>query len=84
MLPSLDVSFQISPCPSKLQEYLVRLNIVNQTRLESFKLHQLSAVGKEWELSLFQPIDTIFPTGVLMAGQALSCFFKLKVGMSTE
>ncbi|KAL1813358.1 hypothetical protein ACET3Z_023423 [Daucus carota] len=84
VLPSLDVSFQISPCPSKLQEYLVRLNIVNQTRLESFKLHQLSAVGKEWELSLFQPIDTIFPTGVLMAGQALSCFFKLKNLRTTE
>ncbi|XP_074349440.1 uncharacterized protein LOC141689154 isoform X2 [Apium graveolens] len=78
VLPSLDISFQISPCPLKLQEYLVRMSIVNQTRLESFKLHQLSAVGKEWEISLLQPIDALFPSEVLTAGQALSCFFKLK------
>lgn len=80
MLPSLDISFQISPCPSKLQEYVVMMSIVNQTRLESFKLHQLSVVGKEWEISLLQPIDILFPSEVLTAGQALSCFFKLKVG----
>lgn len=80
VLPSLDVSFQISPCPLKLQEYLVRMDVVNKTRSESFKLHQLSAFENEWKISLFQPIDTIFPSESLMAGQGLSCFFKLKNG----
>lgn len=77
VLPSLDVSFQISPCPSRLQEFLVRMDVINRTRSESFKFHQLSSVGNEW-LSLLQPIDTILPLKFLMGGQALSCFFKLK------
>ncbi|XP_059646575.1 uncharacterized protein LOC132293217 [Cornus florida] len=80
VLPSLDVSFQISSCPSRLQEFLVRMDVVNRTKSGNFQAHQLSTVGKEWEISLLQPIDTIFPSEFIMAGQALSCFFKLKSG----
>lgn len=76
--PSLDVSFEISPCPSKLQEFLVRMDVVNRTNSESFQIHQLSSVGYQWDISLLQPVDRIFPSQYLLAGQALSCFFKLK------
>ncbi|KAE8125213.1 hypothetical protein FH972_020046 [Carpinus fangiana] len=78
VLPSLDVSFQISPCPSRLQEFLVRMDVVNSTSSESFQVHQLSSVGHQWEISLLQHVDTMFPSQSLMAGQALSCFFMLK------
>ncbi|GAV63866.1 TRAPPC-Trs85 domain-containing protein [Cephalotus follicularis] len=76
VLPSLDVSFQISPRPSRLKEFLVCMDVVNKTSSGSFQLHQLSSVGHQWEISLLQPADTSFPS--LFAGQALSCFFTLK------
>ncbi|KAK0585872.1 hypothetical protein LWI29_035426 [Acer saccharum] len=78
VLPSLNVSFQISPCPSRLKHFLVHLDVMNQTISESFQIHQLSTVGHQWEISLLQPFDTIFPLQSLYAGQALSCFFMLK------
>nr|GMD61724.1 trafficking protein particle complex subunit 8 [Ipomoea batatas] len=77
VLPSLDVSFQISPRPSKLQELLVRMDVVNRTSAETFQVHQLSSVGNKWEMSLVEPIDTI-STDFLIAGQAVSYFLKLK------
>ncbi|KAI3471884.1 hypothetical protein Pfo_028572 [Paulownia fortunei] len=67
-----------SPCPSRLQEFLVRMDVVNRTSSESFQVHQLSCVGDQWELALLQPIDSLVSLEFLMAGQALSCFFKLK------
>ncbi|KAL2345307.1 hypothetical protein Fmac_006592 [Flemingia macrophylla] len=78
VLPSLDVSFQTSPSQLRLQEFLVRMDIVNKTNSESFQVYQLSSVGHHWEISLLQPPDTIFPSQSLMAGQAISCFFTLK------
>ncbi|GAY32901.1 hypothetical protein CUMW_004660 [Citrus unshiu] len=78
VLPSLNVSFQISPWSSRLQQYLVRMDVVNQTSSENFQIHQLSSVGHQWEISLLQPFDSIFPSESLFAGQALSCFFMLK------
>ncbi|GAA0142138.1 hypothetical protein LIER_03102 [Lithospermum erythrorhizon] len=78
VLPSLDVSFHISPRPSKFQEFLLRMDVVNRTSSESFQVHQLSSAGEHWELSLLQPIDTSFHMEYLGAGQALSCFFKLQ------
>ncbi|KAM6571414.1 hypothetical protein CsatA_015494 [Cannabis sativa] len=78
VLPSLDISFQVSPCPSKLQEFLVRMDIINKTSTESFQVHQLSSVGEKWVISLLQSADTEFPSQCLMAGQSLSCFFMLK------
>ncbi|THF96411.1 hypothetical protein TEA_015437 [Camellia sinensis var. sinensis] len=83
VLPSLDLSFQISHCPSRLQEFLVRMDVVNRTSSKSFQVHQLSSVGNKWEISLLQPIDSIFPSELLLAGQALSCFFKLKNGRNS-
>ncbi|XP_057951278.1 uncharacterized protein LOC131146026 isoform X2 [Malania oleifera] len=84
VLPSLDVSFQISHCPSKLQEFIVHMDVVNRTSSDSFQVHQLSSVGNQWEMSLLQPVDNIFPSQVLMAGRALSCFFKLKNSKKSE
>ncbi|KAM1735617.1 hypothetical protein ACFX15_013498 [Malus domestica] len=78
VLPSLAVSFLISPCPSRLQEFLVRMDVVNKTSSESFQIHQLSSVGNQWEISLLQPVDAIFPSQSLTPHQALSCFFRLK------
>ncbi|KAK6944126.1 LOW QUALITY PROTEIN: TRAPP III complex, Trs85, partial [Dillenia turbinata] len=78
VLPSLDVSFQISPTPSKLQEFLVRMDIVNRTTSGDFQVHQLSLIGNQWELSLLQPADKLYPLQSLRAGQAMSCFFRLK------
>ncbi|KAL6988129.1 hypothetical protein U1Q18_013876 [Sarracenia purpurea var. burkii] len=80
VLPSLDVSFQISPSPLRLCEFLVRMDVINRTNSKSFQVHQLSSVGNEWKISLLQPIDAIFPSELLLAGQALSCFFRLKNG----
>lgn len=78
VLPSLDVSFQISPSRLRIQDFLVRLDVVNKTSSESFQVYQLSSIGHHWEISLLQPPDTIFPSQTLMAGQAISCFFTLK------
>ncbi|KAJ1379074.1 trafficking protein particle complex subunit 8-like protein [Sesbania bispinosa] len=78
VLSSLDVSFQISPSRLRIQEFLVRLDVVNKTSSESFQVYQLSTVGHHWEISLLQSPDTIFPSQTLMAGQAISCFFTLK------
>ncbi|KAJ7942954.1 Trafficking protein particle complex subunit 8 [Quillaja saponaria] len=78
VLPSLDVYFQISPSPLRLQQFLVRMDVVNRTSTESFHLHQLSSLGNQWEISLLQPPDSIFPLHSLKAGQGLSCFFMLK------
>ncbi|KAL5135551.1 Trafficking protein particle complex subunit 8 [Glycine soja] len=79
VLPSLDVSFQISPSRLRLQEFLVQLDVVNKTSSESFQVYQLSSVGHRWEISLLQAPDTIFPSQSLKAGQAISCFFTLKL-----
>lgn len=78
VLPSLDVSFLITPCPSRLQEFLVRMDIMNRTSSETFCLNQLSCVGDQWEISTLPAYVSICPTQTLSAGQALSCFFKLK------
>ncbi|XP_071710414.1 uncharacterized protein [Rutidosis leptorrhynchoides] len=84
VLPSLDVSFHISPCPTRMQQYIVRMDIINRTSLRSSKLHQLSCVGNEWQISLIESIKDILPSGNLVAGQALSCFLKLKNVKTTE
>ncbi|XP_058085040.1 uncharacterized protein LOC131232663 [Magnolia sinica] len=78
VLPSLDVSIQITPCPSRLQEFLVRMDIVNKTSSESFCLRQLSSVGYHWKISSLPPHVSVCPSQLLLAGQALSCFFKLE------
>ncbi|KAE9621728.1 hypothetical protein Lal_00032713 [Lupinus albus] len=78
VLPSLDVSFQISPSRLRIQEFLVRLDVANKTSSECFQVYQLSSIGQNWQISLLQPPDTIFPSQSLMAGQAVSCFFTLK------
>ncbi|KAL8255725.1 hypothetical protein R6Q59_030792 [Mikania micrantha] len=77
VLPSLDVSFIVNPSSSSLQEYVVRMDVINRTSLRNFKLHQLSSVGNEWQISLIESINHIFPSGNLVPGQALSCFLKL-------
>ncbi|XP_068668294.1 uncharacterized protein [Aristolochia californica] len=77
VLPSLEVSFHISPCQSRLQEFLVRMDIINRTTSESFSLRQLSAVGHDWKISLLPPYISVCPSKLLLAGQGLSCFFKL-------
>lgn len=76
--PSLDISFQISPRPSRLEEFLVRMDVINRTSSQNFQFYQLSSVGNDWEISLVQPIASIFPSEFLQAGQALSCYFKLR------
>ncbi|TYI03937.1 hypothetical protein ES332_A11G378000v1 [Gossypium tomentosum] len=78
VLPSLDVSFQLSTRPSRSQEFLLRMDVVNKTSSECFQVHQLSSVGQQWEISLLQPVDSILPSQSLFAGQSLLCFFMLK------
>ena len=84
VLPSLDVSFDLSPYPSRLQEFLLRMDVVNKTSSEYFQVHQLSSVGQQWDISLLQPVDSILPSQSLFAGQALTCFFMLKVGTTIQ
>ncbi|OVA02018.1 TRAPP III complex [Macleaya cordata] len=78
VLPTLDVSVKISPCPSRLQEFLVRMDIVNRTSSETYKLQQLSSIGHQWKILSLPSDGTICPSQSLVAGQALSCFFKLE------
>ncbi|CAN8256112.1 unnamed protein product [Cochlearia groenlandica] len=78
VLPSLETTFEITPSPSRLQEFLVRMDIVNRANSDSFHIHQLSTVGCRWGITLLQPVDTILSSKSLLAGQALSCFFMLK------
>ncbi|XXG85723.1 hypothetical protein AAC387_Pa11g0756 [Persea americana] len=78
VLPSLDVAVQITPCSSRLQDFLVRMDITNRTNSECFWLRQLSSVGYQWKISSLSPDVSICPSQLLLAGQALSCFFKLK------
>ncbi|XP_048126921.1 trafficking protein particle complex subunit 8 [Rhodamnia argentea] len=78
IFPSLDVSFQISACPSTLEEFLVRMDIANKTSTRNFQIHQLSSIGYQWEISLLQPTDSIYASPTLMSGQAFSCYLILK------
>lgn len=78
VLPSLDVTVQISRCPSRLQEFLLRVDILNKTSTESFRLHQFSSVDRLWEISSLPPNGIACPSQLVVGGQALSRFFKLK------
>ncbi|CAM8970935.1 unnamed protein product [Rhodiola kirilowii] len=78
VLPSMEVSYQISPCPLRLQEFLVRMDVFNRTSSESFCVHQLSCVGNHWEISLLHSNDKAYLSEKLLGGQSMSCFFKLK------
>ncbi|KAE8725145.1 SYP121 protein [Hibiscus syriacus] len=78
VLPSMDVSFELSSRPSRSIEFLLRMDVVNKTSSECFQVHQLSSVGQQWEISLLQPVDSILPSQSLFAGQSFSCFFMLK------
>ncbi|KAJ6790656.1 trafficking protein particle complex subunit 8-like [Iris pallida] len=78
VLPSLEVSLLISPSPSRLQDFLVRMDILNKTNSECFSLQQLSCVGNQWEIASLPTKLSICPSQSLLAGQALSCFFMLK------
>ncbi|KAL9230618.1 hypothetical protein vseg_005946 [Gypsophila vaccaria] len=75
VLPSLDVSFKICPCPSRLREFLVHMDVVNKASSQSFEIHQLSCIGEQWNITMLQPANIPSP---MMAGQSLSCFFKLQ------
>ncbi|KAJ4908303.1 Tetratricopeptide repeat (TPR)-like superfamily protein [Raphanus sativus] len=78
VLPSLETSFEITPSPSRLQEFLVRMDIVNRANSDSFHIHQLSTVGCRWGISLLERVDKILPSKSLLPGQALSCHFMIK------
>ncbi|XP_062212632.1 uncharacterized protein LOC133913481 isoform X2 [Phragmites australis] len=78
VLPSLDVSFAISMCSSRLQEYIVRMDVMNRTPSESFILHQLSCVGSKWVVSALPSCNSISSVETVFANQAVSCFFKIK------
>ncbi|KAK1643581.1 hypothetical protein QYE76_061386 [Lolium multiflorum] len=78
VLPSLDVSFAISTCSSRMQEYIVRMDIMNRTPSKSFALHQLSCVGTKWAVSALPSCNSISSLEKIHANQAVSCFFKIK------
>ncbi|KAJ3669964.1 hypothetical protein LUZ60_010288 [Juncus effusus] len=76
--PSLDISFLINRSKSKLEEYMVKMDIVNRALSESFSFRQLSCVGQNWAVSTLDSCTSISPVKEISAGQALSCFFKIK------
>ncbi|CAN6466715.1 unnamed protein product [Victoria cruziana] len=51
VLPSLDVSFQIIRSPTRLDEFLVRMDVLNNSQTDSFWLHQVSVVGDHFYFS---------------------------------
>ncbi|XP_062214381.1 uncharacterized protein LOC133915291 isoform X2 [Phragmites australis] len=78
VVQSLEVSFAISMCSSKLQEYIVRMDVINRTPSESFVLHQLSCVGSKWAVSALPSCNSISSVETVFANQAVSCFFEIK------
>ncbi|KAG8061157.1 hypothetical protein GUJ93_ZPchr0003g16933 [Zizania palustris] len=78
VLPSLDVSFAIRMCSSRLQEYIVHMDILNRTPSESLMLHQLSCSGSKWTISTLPSCESINSVETVSANQAMSCFFKIK------
>ncbi|KAF8709998.1 hypothetical protein HU200_029722 [Digitaria exilis] len=78
VLPSLDISFAISMSSSRLQEYIVRMDVMNKTPSESFVLHQLSCVGSKWAISALTSCSSISSVETVSANQAVSYFFKIK------
>ncbi|XP_074281590.1 uncharacterized protein LOC141606378 isoform X2 [Silene latifolia] len=81
VLPSLDVSFKICHCPSRLREFLVHMDVVNKASSQSFEIHQLSCLGEQWDITMLQPANIPSP---IMAGQSLSCFFRLQNGQKAK
>lgn len=79
VLPSLDVSFSISTSSSRLQEYIVRMDVMNKTPSDSFVLHQLSCVGGKWAVSALPSCSSINSVETVSENQAVSLFFKIKV-----
>ncbi|ONM10029.1 Tetratricopeptide repeat (TPR)-like superfamily protein [Zea mays] len=78
VLPSLDVSFSVSTSSSRLQEYIVRMDVMNKTPSESFVLHQLSCVGDKWAVSALAACSSINSVETVSENQAVSYFFKIK------
>ncbi|KMZ63873.1 hypothetical protein ZOSMA_391G00040 [Zostera marina] len=68
----------ITPCTSKMQEFLVRMEINSRTMSKGLWLRQLSSVGSRWEISLLPAHTSVCSSQLLLAGQSLMCFFKLK------
>lgn len=79
VFPSLNVSFAIRMCSSRLKEYIVRMDILNRTPSESFILHQLSCNDSKWAISSLPLCDSIRSIETVSANQSVSCFFKIKV-----
>lgn len=75
---SLNVSFAIRMCSSRLKEYIVRMDILNRTPSESFILHQLSCNDSKWAISSLPLCDSIRSIETVSANQSVSCFFKIK------
>jgi len=63
---------------TRLQEYIVRMDVMNKTPSESFVLHQLSCVGSKWAVSALSSCNSISSVETVSANQAVSCFFKIK------
>uniref|UniRef100_A0A0E0KJW9 Trafficking protein particle complex subunit 8 n=1 Tax=Oryza punctata TaxID=4537 RepID=A0A0E0KJW9_ORYPU len=78
VFPSLDVSFAIRMCSSRLKEYIVRMDVLNRTPSESFILHQLSCNDSKWAISTLPLCDSISSIETVSANQSVSCFFKIK------
>lgn len=56
------------------------MDVINKTPSDSFALHQLSCVGTKWAVSTLPSRDSISFVETVPANQAVSCFFKIKVG----
>uniref|UniRef100_A0A0D9ZE43 Uncharacterized protein n=1 Tax=Oryza glumipatula TaxID=40148 RepID=A0A0D9ZE43_9ORYZ len=78
VFPSLNVSFAIRMCSSRLKEYIVRMDILNRTPSVSFILHQLSCNDSKWAISSLPLCDSIRSIETVSANQSVSCFFKIK------
>ncbi|CAA6663549.1 unnamed protein product [Spirodela intermedia] len=78
VLPSLNISMSITPYPTKFEEFLLRMDIVNRTHTENFWLRQLSVVSSDWDISTLSSYASGHLSQLLPAGQSLVCFFKLK------
>ncbi|KAH9615808.1 hypothetical protein KSS87_002315 [Heliosperma pusillum] len=57
------------------------MDVVNKASSQSFEIHQLSCPGEQWDITMLQPANIPSP---IMAGQSLSCFFRLQNGQKAK
>ncbi|KAE9446343.1 hypothetical protein C3L33_21763, partial [Rhododendron williamsianum] len=75
----LTLYYEMGDTSTVMKYRILRMHYNLEDKFKDFQIQQLSSFGNNWEISLLQPLDAIFPSELLLAGQALSCFFNSRL-----